>query len=52
MVVPMIKYNGKMVPAQKDENGNWVPIENAELAYTKDGDLVVKKKSDGEMFVE
>ena len=45
MTVPMIKHDGKMVPAQKDENGKWIPIENVELAYTKDGNLVVKKKS-------
>ncbi len=48
MAVPVIKHNGKMVPAEKDKNGKWIPIEDAELAYTKDGDLVVKKKSNEE----
>lgn len=45
----MIKFNGKMVPARK-VNGEWVPIENAELLITVDDELKVieKEKKDEE----
>ena len=33
----MIKHNGKMVPAKKDKDGKWIPIEGQELVYGKDG---------------
>ena len=49
MTVPMIKFNGKMVPA-KQVDGKWVPMENAELSMTADGGLEVveKEKKDEE----
>ena len=46
MTTPMIKFNGKMVPAEL-KDGKWVPIKEAELSY--DGEkLSVKKKQEDE----
>ena len=42
MTVPMIKMNGKMVPAKKVD-GKWVPDEGSVLVYNKKGELEVKK---------
>lgn len=43
MAVQMIKHNGKFVPAEK-RDGKWVPIEDKELVYGKDGIEVKDKK--------
>lgn len=44
MAIQMIKYDGKMVPAEF-KDGKWVPIEGAELSF--DGEnLSVKKKEE------
>lgn len=42
--IQMIKMEGKFCPAEQDENGKWIPIENAELRYNADGKLEVVKK--------
>jgi hypothetical protein len=36
MAIPMIKVNGKMVPAKK-VNGKWEPIPESELVLTEKG---------------
>ena len=48
MTTPMIKINGKMVPARKNTKGKWEAIPNAELVYNKDGQLEVKKSNEKE----
>ena len=47
MPIPMMKYNGKMLPARKDPNGRWVPMEDSELSYDGERLSVVEKTEHG-----